>query len=64
MNEINLIFYKAALHVAAENDDIEIVKFLLANNKTDVNIADIFYHYLLSFPFSEGKFPVLVFIGM
>lgn len=46
MNEINLIFYKAALHVAAENDDIEIVKFLLANNKTDVNIADIFYHYL------------------
>lgn len=47
MHEINLIFYKAALHIAAENDDIETVKLLLANNKTDVNITDIFYQYLL-----------------
>lgn len=30
-------FYKNALHIAVENEDIEIVESLLAKNKIDIN---------------------------
>ena len=43
MNEIMQKFYKTALYLAIENDDIEIVKLLLNNDKTDVNLQHIFF---------------------
>ena len=34
-------FKKAALHIAVESENVEIVKLLLANEKIDVNILTI-----------------------
>ena len=36
-------FYKTALYLAIENENIEIVKLLLNNDKTDVNLQHIFF---------------------
>lgn len=35
------IFYKTALHVAAEEGHAEIIKLLLSNPKIDVNLLNI-----------------------
>ena len=42
LNEIKIWFYKTALFAAIEEENIEIVKLLLANNKLDINIINIF----------------------
>lgn len=38
----NLFFKNAALHIAVENGNVEIVKLLLTSDKLDVNIRNIF----------------------
>ena len=45
-NEILIRFYKTALYLAIEKDNIEIVKLLLTNNKLNINqrnILNIFF---------------------
>lgn len=45
MKFINIIFYKAPLHIAIEKENIKVVKILLEYPETDVNIKvsnDIF----------------------
>lgn len=37
------IFYKTALFLAVEKENIDIVKVLLMNDKIDVNICNIYY---------------------
>lgn len=45
LNKINgvneQLFYKSALHIAAQNNYIEIVKILLMNPKTNINLRTI-----------------------
>lgn len=41
------VFQKAALNVAVESQDIEIVQLLLSISNIDVNITDIFHMYIL-----------------
>lgn len=38
---IVLFFHKTALHIAVENENVEIVKLLLNHPKIDVNIKKI-----------------------
>ena len=44
LNEIlnYYLFHKTALFLAIEKENVEIVKFLLCNDKIDVNIIGIF----------------------
>ena len=39
--EISMKFYKTALYLAVEKENIEIVKLLLTNDKLDINILNI-----------------------
>ena len=41
------VFQKAALNVAVESQDIEIVQLLLSISNIDVNITDIFHMHIL-----------------
>ena len=36
------MFYSAALHIAVEKENVEIVKLLLANEKININLPLIF----------------------
>lgn len=33
-------FYKTAMHIAVEDNDVEIVRLLLANEKININMID------------------------
>lgn len=39
-------FYKTAFYLAVEEENIEIIKMFLKNNKLDVNIINIPYKYI------------------
>ena len=41
-NKIILLFHKTALYQAVINENIEIIKLLLANDKTDINALNIY----------------------
>lgn len=41
LNDISYIIYKNVLFMAVENNDLEIVKHLLARNDLDVNFISI-----------------------
>ena len=45
-NEIIIQFYKTALYMAVEKENIEIVNLLLNNNKIDVNIINIYFYFI------------------
>mgnify|MGYP002475902605 CR=1 FL=1 len=51
-----LVIYQTALHIAIENDNIEIVQLLLTNPQIDVNIKASISNCLLL------KFQILFFI--
>ena len=55
LNEITKCFFKkAALHVAVEKENIEIVKLLLKNQKTDINLLCIFRNgFLMKYQFQN-----------
>ena len=40
-NEILIYFYKTALYLAIEKENLEIIKLLLMNEKIDINILNI-----------------------
>lgn len=42
---LNLYFYQSLLFIAVENDNIEIVKLLLSNDKTDINFTNVNIQY-------------------
>ena len=42
-----MIFYKTALYLAVEKENIEIVKLLLTNDKLDINIINILNIFFL-----------------
>lgn len=42
-NRIMISFYKTALFSAIENDNLDIVKLLLSDNRIDINILNVFY---------------------
>lgn len=42
---LNLYFYQSLLFIAVENDNIEIVKLLLSNDKTDINFTNVKFQY-------------------
>ena len=42
-------FNKTALYLAVEKENIEIVKLLISNNKTDPNIICILSYYYIKF---------------
>ena len=44
-----ILIYKAALYLAVEKENIEIVKALLMNNKFDINLGHIFLNFLIKF---------------
>lgn len=39
-DEILKEFYKTVLHIAVKNKDIDIIKLLMKNKKTNINIKD------------------------
>lgn len=41
----NLFIYTTSLFTAVQRNNIEMIKILLAFNKTDVNIINILYNY-------------------
>ena len=41
--------YKTALYLAVENENIEIIKLLLTNNRLDINVLNILYLFFLKF---------------
>ena len=43
------IIYKAALYLAVEKENIEIVKLLLTNDKLDINLLNIIYIFFIKF---------------
>ena len=46
--KFNIIkLYKTALYLAVENENIEIIKLFLTNNKLDINILNILFLYRL-----------------
>ena len=44
-----MIFYKTALYLAVEKENIEIVKLLLTNDKLDINIINILNIFFIKF---------------
>ena len=40
INKIPIHFYKTALHMAVEKENIEIIELLLSNPNIDINIKD------------------------
>ena len=42
-----IIIYKTALYLAVENENIEIVKLLLMNDKLDINVGYIFHIFYI-----------------
>ena len=42
-----MLFYKTALYLAVEKENIEIVKLLLMNDKLDINIINILNIFFL-----------------
>ena len=40
--KLRYIFYKGALYLAIEKENIEIIKLLLTNDRLDINIPSIF----------------------
>ena len=42
-------FYKTALHIAVEKENIEIIKLLLTNDQIDVNTLNILKYYFIKF---------------
>lgn len=42
---LNLYFYQSLLFIAVENNNIEIVKLLLSNDKTDINFTNVNIQY-------------------
>ena len=48
-NEIIKYFYKTALYLAVEKENIEIVKLLLNNNQLDINFLNIFNIFYIKF---------------
>ena len=40
--KLEYFFYKTALYIAIEKNDLEMVQLLLANNNIDVNYLSIF----------------------
>ena len=55
LNEIINIINKTGLHTAVENENIEIIKLLLSNDKIDVNS-----HSILNFIFSNKIILIIV----
>ena len=49
LNEIIMCIYKTPLFAAIENEDIENMKLLLANDKLNVNILNIFLYFITKF---------------
>ena len=47
------LIYKTALYYAIENENIEMVKLLLTNDKIDVNILNVFIkiYKIFKYPF-------------
>lgn len=45
----NIIIYKTPLHLAVENDNIEIVKMLLSHPQINVNLTAIFFYHFSFF---------------
>lgn len=45
---INLWILKTALHLAVERGNIDIIKALLANKNSDVNVEDSIFQYILN----------------
>ena len=48
-NEILIKFYKTALYLAVEKENLEIVKVLLTNDKIDINIINILFTFIIKF---------------
>ena len=44
-----MIFYKTALYLAVEKENIEIIKLLLNNDKLDINIINILNIFFIKF---------------
>ena len=42
-----MIYYKTALYLAIEKENIEIVKLLLTNDKLDINVINILNIFFL-----------------
>ena len=48
-DEILIWLYIQALYLAVENENLEIIKLLLTNDKIDINIINIFFKYIIKF---------------
>ena len=46
---IKYFFYKTALCLAVEKENIEIVKLLLMNDKLDINLGYILFRFFIEF---------------
>ena len=44
-----MIFFKTALYLAVEKENIDIIKLLLTNDKIDVNIINIYFKFIIKF---------------
>ena len=49
LDEIFIYFYKTALYLAVEKENIEIIKLLLSNDIIDVNIPYILIIFYIKF---------------
>lgn len=73
MKKFVYLFYRAPLHIAVDNQDIEIIKLLLSHKNIDVNIMTIkfqcfheillkyLYGILLLFFYNEIVLLILIF---
>lgn len=46
-----LLFYKAALHIAVENENVEILKLLLEKQNLKVNQKAVLNYFIFLIPF-------------
>lgn len=43
-NLISIFLNKSVLHLAIEDENIEVIKYLFANNKLDINLPCVFLY--------------------